>query len=149
MPEARFWESLADQTVECQLCAHECQIEAGKRGICRVRENRDGTLYSLVYGKIISENIDPIEKKPLYHFLPGSRAYSIATVGCNFQCLHCQSPEISQYPRFHEGEIIGLARSPEDIVSAALNNKAASISYTYTEPTIFLEFAQDTARLAL
>lgn len=98
MQEARLWESLDEQKVHCHLCAHECQIDPGKRGICRVRENRDGTLYSLVYGKIISENIDPIEKKPLYHFLPGSRSYSIATVGCNFKCLHCQNYEISQYP---------------------------------------------------
>jgi pyruvate formate lyase activating enzyme len=148
MKAARFWESLGDQKVHCHLCAHECQIDPGKRGICRVRENRDGTLYSLVYGRVISEHIDPIEKKPLFHFLPGSRSYSIGTVGCNFQCLHCQNYEISQYPRFHEGEIIGLPRSPEDIVAAALENQSASISYTYTEPTIFLEFAQDTARLA-
>lgn len=148
MKEARFWESLEDQKVHCHLCAHECQIDPGKRGICRVRENRDGTLYSLVYGSIISENIDPIEKKPLYHFLPGSRSYSIATVGCNFGCLHCQNFEISQYPRLHEGAIIGLPRSPEDIVAAAIESQSASISYTYTEPTIFLEFAQDTARLA-
>ena len=148
MNQARFWESLEDQKVHCHLCAHECQIDPGKRGICRVRENRDGTLYSLVYGRIISESIDPIEKKPLYHFLPGSSSYSIATVGCNFQCLHCQNYEISQYPRFHEGGIIGEQRSPEDIVAAAIESHAASISYTYTEPTIFLEFAQDTARLA-
>ncbi len=148
MQEARLWESLDEQKVHCHLCAHECQIDPGKRGICRVRENRDGTLYSLVYGKIISENIDPIEKKPLYHFLPGSRSYSIATVGCNFKCLHCQNYEISQYPRFHEGDIIGLLRAPEDIVTAARESQSASISYTYTEPTIFLEFAQDTARLA-
>ena len=148
MNQARFWESLEDQKVHCHLCAHECQIDPGKRGICRVRENRDGTLYSLVYGRIISESIDPIEKKPLYHFLPGSSSFSIATVGCNLQCLHCQNYEISQYPRLHEGEIIGLPRSPEDIVAAAIESKSASISYTYTEPTIFLEFAQDTARLA-
>jgi pyruvate formate lyase activating enzyme len=148
MKEARFWESLDDQKVHCHLCAHECQIDPGKRGICRVRENRNGTLYSLVYGRIISENIDPIEKKPLFHFLPGSSSYSIATVGCNFGCLHCQNFEISQYPRLHEGEIIGQPRSPEDIVAAAIESQSASISYTYTEPTIFLEFAQDTARLA-
>ncbi|MDD2901601.1 MAG: AmmeMemoRadiSam system radical SAM enzyme [Syntrophales bacterium] len=148
MKEARFWESLENQKVHCHLCAHECQIDPGKRGICRVRENLDGTLYSLVYGRIISQSIDPIEKKPLYHFLPGSSSYSIATVGCNFQCLHCQNYEISQYPRLHEGGIIGLLRSPEDIVAAALESQSASISYTYTEPTIFLEFAQDTARLA-
>ena len=148
MQEARFWESRGDQKVQCYLCAHKCKIDPGKRGICRVRENRDGTLYSLVYGRIISENIDPIEKKPLYHFLPGSRSYSIATVGCNFQCLHCQNYEISQYPRFHEGDIIGLLRAPEDIIAAARESQSVSISYTYTEPTIFLEFAQDTARLA-
>ncbi len=148
MKEARFWESLGDQKVQCHLCAHECRIDPGKRGICRVRENREGTLYSLVYGSIISENTDPIEKKPLFHFLPGSSSFSIATVGCNFQCLHCQNFEISQYPRLRAGEIIGLLRSPEDIVAAALETQAASISYTYTEPTIFLEFAQDTAQLA-
>jgi len=148
MKEARFWESLADQKVQCHLCAHECRIDPGKRGICRVRENREGTLYSLVYGSIISENIDPIEKKPLYHFLPGSTSFSIATMGCNFQCLHCQNFEISQYPRLRAGEIIGVLRSPEDIVAAALESQSASISYTYTEPTIFLEFAQDTAQLA-
>lgn len=148
MNEAGFWESLDYQKVHCHLCAHECNIDPGKRGICRVRENRNGTLYSLVYGRIISENIEPIEKKPLFHFLPGSSSYSIATVGCNFRCLHCQNFEISQYPRLHEGEIIGQPRSPEDIVAAALKSQSASISYTYTEPTIFLEFAQDTARLA-
>ncbi len=148
MKEARFWESREEQKVQCHLCAHECQIDPGKRGICRVRENRDGILYSLVYGKIISEDIDPIEKKPLYHFLPGSRSYSIATVGCNFQCLHCQNYEISQCPRLHEGKIIGQERTPEDIVAAAIASKSATISYTYTEPTIFMEFAQDTARLA-
>jgi pyruvate formate lyase activating enzyme len=148
MKEARFWESLAEGKVHCHLCGHECQIDPGQRGICRVRENREGTLYSLVYGRIISENIDPIEKKPLFHFLPGSISYSIATVGCNFQCLHCQNYEISQYPRFHQGEIIGRPRTPEDIVAGAAASRAASISYTYTEPTISLEFAQDTARLA-
>jgi pyruvate formate lyase activating enzyme len=148
MKEARFWESLEEGKVRCHLCGHECKIDPGKRGICRVRENRDGTLYSLVYGRIISENIDPIEKKPLFHFLPGSTSYSIATVGCNFQCLHCQNYEISQYPRFHQGEIIGEPRAPEDIVAGAVASRSATIAYTYTEPTIFLEFAQDTARLA-
>ena len=148
MQEARLYEKLADHKVQCHLCAHECQIDPGKRGICQVRENRDGTLFSLVYGRLIAENLDPIEKKPLFHFLPGSRSYSIATVGCNFQCLHCQNYDISQYPRFHKGKIIGEPRTPEDIVRGALNNRAATISYTYTEPTIFLEFAEDTARLA-
>ncbi len=148
MQEARLYEKLADHKVHCHLCAHECQIDPGKRGICQVRENRDGTLFTLVYGRLIAENIDPIEKKPLFHFLPGSRSYSIATIGCNFQCLHCQNYDISQYPRFHQGKITGEPRTPQDIVRGALHNRAATISYTYTEPTIFFEFAEDTARLA-
>ena len=148
MQEARFYEKLADGQVHCHLCAHECKIEPGKRGICRVRENREGTLFSLVYGMIVAENLDPIEKKPLFHFLPGSRSYSIATGGCNFQCLHCQNYDISQYPRRHEGRIPGVPRTPEEIAAAAAQNRCATISYTYTEPTIFMEFALDTARLA-
>jgi pyruvate formate lyase activating enzyme len=113
-----------------------------------VRENRDGVLYSLVYGKIISQNVDPIEKKPLFHFLPGSRSYSIATVGCNFQCEHCQNYEISQWPRVEKKEIPGREVTPADIVAGARDSGCASISYTYTEPTIFGEFAYDTAVLA-
>uniref|UniRef100_A0A7C3WRT9 AmmeMemoRadiSam system radical SAM enzyme n=1 Tax=Desulfobacca acetoxidans TaxID=60893 RepID=A0A7C3WRT9_9BACT len=148
MYEARFYEKLEDQKVQCHLCAHECKIDPGKRGICQVRENRDGTLYSMVYGRVIAENIDPIEKKPLFHFLPGSRSYSIATVGCNFQCLHCQNYDISQYPRHHKGRIIGEPRTPQQIVDQALASRSLSISYTYTEPTIFMEFAQDVGRLA-
>jgi pyruvate formate lyase activating enzyme len=148
MKEARFWESLEDHKVQCHLCAHECKIDPGKRGLCHVRENQDGTLYSLNYGRIIAEHVDPIEKKPLFHFLPGSRSYSIATVGCNFMCLHCQNYDISHYPHQHEGRIIGEDRSPGDIVADTLASGSASISYTYTEPTIFMEYALDTARLA-
>jgi len=148
MREAQFYEKLEENKVQCHLCAHECKIDPGKRGLCHVRENREGTLFSLVYGRVVAENLDPIEKKPLFHFLPGSRSYSIATVGCNFMCLHCQNYDISQYPRRHEGKITGVARSPEDIVQGARINRAATISYTYTEPTIFMEFALDTARLA-
>lgn len=148
MYRARFWESLEDQKVQCHLCAHECQIDSGKRGLCHTRENQEGTLYSLNYGRVIAEHIDPIEKKPLFHFLPGTRSYSIATVGCNFMCLHCQNYDISQYPRIHEGRIAGVEREPEAIVAHALASHSASISYTYTEPTIFLEYAQDTGRLA-
>ena len=107
MKEAMFYERLDEKKVRCFLCAHHCVIKEGKRGICSVRENRDGTLYSLVYGKLISMNIDPIEKKPLFHFLPGSTSFSIATVGCNFRCEHCQNNEISQYPKEHGGDIIG------------------------------------------
>jgi len=148
MYQARFWEKVEDEKVRCNLCAHRCKIDPGKRGICAVRENRDGVLYSLNYGRLIAEHIDPIEKKPLFHFLPGSRSYSIATVGCNFQCLHCQNYDISQYPRLREGRIPGEERTPEATVARALASQSASISYTYTEPTIFFEYAQDAARLA-
>ncbi len=148
MFEARFYEKFEEEKVQCHLCAHECKIDPGKRGICHVRENQGGTLYTLAYGKVVAENIDPIEKKPLFHFLPGSRSYSIATAGCNFMCLHCQNYDISQYPRLHGGRIIGEERSPEAIVAHALASHSASISYTYTEPTIFMEYAQDTALLA-
>jgi pyruvate formate lyase activating enzyme len=148
MFEARFYEKLTDHKVQCHLCAHECKIDPGKRGLCHTRENQDGSLYTLVYGKVVAEHIDPIEKKPLFHFLPGTRSYSIATVGCNFMCLHCQNYDISQYPRIHGGRIIGDEREPEAIVAYALASHCASISYTYTEPTIFLEYAQDVGRLA-
>ena len=148
MFEARFYEKLTDHKVQCHLCAHECKIDPGKRGLCHTRENQDGTLYTLVYGKVIAEHIDPIEKKPLLHFLPGTRSYSIATVGCNFMCLNCQNYDISQYPRIHGGRVIGDEREPEAIVAYALASHCASISYTYTEPTIFIEYAQDVGRLA-
>lgn len=147
MKEASFYEKLDDKKVRCYLCAHHCIIKEGKRGICAVRKNIDGILYSLVYGKIISMNIDPIEKKPLFHFLPNSKSFSISTVGCNFRCEHCQNYEISQYPREHE-DIIGHDVSPETIVESAQQYGCESISYTYTEPTIFFEFAYDCARLA-
>jgi len=148
MREARFYEKVEESKVQCHLCAHECKIDPGKRGLCHVRENQAGTLNTLVYGKVVAENLDPIEKKPLFHFLPGSRSYSIATAGCNFMCLHCQNYDISQYPRRHEGKIPGVERTPEAIVREAKLSRAATISYTYTEPTIFMEFALDTARLA-
>ena len=136
------------KSVECFLCSHSCHIKDGKRGICQVRENRDGVLYSLVYGKLISQNIDPIEKKPLFHLLPGSLSYSIATVGCNFRCLHCQNYDISQYPRLHNGSIIGSSATPEQVIDSAAEYDCQSISYTYIEPTIFFEFAYECAVLA-
>jgi len=145
--EALLYEKLDDGKVQCCLCDHRCQIAPGRRGICAVRENRDGTLYSLVYGKIIAKHIDPIEKKPLFHFHPGSTSYSIATVGCNFRCLHCQNSEISQYPKEYPG-IPGDETTPEQVVREAEMAGCRSISYTYTEPTIFFEFAYDCARLA-
>jgi len=137
-----------ESTVRCLLCAHHCRIKEGRRGLCQVRENRDGILYSLVYGRLVSENVDPIEKKPLFHVLPSSLSYSISTVGCNFRCRHCQNYGISQYPGQHGGEIPGQERSPADVVKEAQAAQCASISYTYVEPTIFYEFALDTARLA-
>lgn len=147
MKEAMLYEKLTDGKVKCHLCSHYCTIYPDKRGICAVRENRDGTLYTLVYGKVIARHVDPIEKKPLFHFHPGSRSYSIATVGCNFRCFHCQNYEISQYPREYP-DIPGEEMSPEQIVSSAELAGCSSISYTYTEPTIFFEFAYDCARLA-
>ncbi|MCK4620996.1 MAG: AmmeMemoRadiSam system radical SAM enzyme [Desulfuromonadales bacterium] len=148
MHEAMFYTQLAENRVHCQLCNHFCKIGDGKRGICGVRENRGGTLYSLVYGRTISTNIDPIEKKPLFHLHPGSTSFSIATVGCNFKCRHCQNWEISQYPYMHEGEIVGREITPKSIVTQAKTAGCASIAYTYTEPTIFFEYAYDTAKLA-
>lgn len=150
MKEAFLYEKIGNGKVKCYLCAHNCSIGPGKRGICAVRENRDGILYTLVYGKIIARHIDPIEKKPLFHFHPGSRSYSIATVGCNLRCMHCQNYEISQYPKEHPdiSDMPGEDMTPEQVVSEAELTGCKSISYTYTEPTIFMEFAYDCAVLA-
>ena len=148
MKEAMLYHKQADDTVSCYLCKHRCTIRKGKTGICGVRQNQEGTLYTLVYDKIIAAHIDPIEKKPFYHIFPGSASYSIATVGCNFHCFHCQNNDIAQYPKEHPGSIPGNPTSPEDIVTAAIRNGCESIAYTYTEPTIFFELAYDTARLA-
>jgi pyruvate formate lyase activating enzyme len=147
MHEALLYEKKDGSSVHCRLCNHYCTITPGRRGICAVRENRDGTLYTLVYGKIITAQIDPIEKKPLYHFQPGSRSFSIATVGCNFHCKHCQNHDIAQAPQRTDG-IPGQNTTPEQIVNAAAAAGCTSISYTYTEPTIFFEFAYDCARIA-
>jgi len=146
--EAMLWSPREDGKVACRLCAHSCVIAPGKRGVCNVRENRDGRLVTLVYGEVVAAHVDPIEKKPLYHFLPGSKALSIATSGCNFHCGFCQNWQISQAPRRKGGGIEGEPFAPADIVRAALDGDCRSISYTYTEPTIFFEYAFDTARLA-
>lgn len=148
MKEALLYTKGEKNTVSCMLCSHHCRIKEGRRGICGVRENRDGRLYSLVYGRLVAENIDPIEKKPLFHFLPASRSYSISTVGCNFFCKHCQNYRISQYPHMHHGEITGNYRTPEQVVDSAQQSGCESISYTYVEPTIFYEFALDCMQLA-
>jgi len=148
MKEAMFYTTGKDNKVICELCNHHCHIKEGKRGVCGVRENREGVLYSLVYGRLIAENIDPIEKKPLFNFLPGSKAFSISTVGCNFRCLHCQNYDISQYPHAHNGEIAGTERTPEAVVEEAVRTGCASVCYTYVEPTIFYEFAYDCSLIA-
>ena len=147
MKEAMLYEKIGDKKVQCNLCAHRCKINEGKKGICLVRENRDGTLYTLVYSRTISQHIDPIEKKPLFHFYPGTTAYSIATVGCNFKCQFCQNWEISQMVR-DEDLLMGNEASPKLIVENAKKYGIKSIAYTYTEPTIFFEYAYDTAKLA-
>ncbi|MCS7150068.1 MAG: AmmeMemoRadiSam system radical SAM enzyme [Caldimicrobium sp.] len=149
MKQALLYETLEESKVRCHLCNHRCVIPPGKRGLCGVRQNEEGILYSLVYGKVIAQHIDPIEKKPLYHFLPGSFSYSISTVGCNFRCSFCQNYEISQYPHLHPNDIPGKPLSPKDIVKATLHSASKSISYTYTEPTIFFEYALDCAKLAV
>ena len=147
MKEAYLYERLQNEKVRCLLCNHHCLIKNGRKGLCGVRENRSGMLISLVYGKVIAGHCDPIEKKPLFHFLPGTRAYSIATVGCNFRCLFCQNADISQMPTDH-AQIMGQDMTPEGIVGEALRTRSATLAYTYTEPTVFFELAVDTARLA-
>lgn len=147
MKEARLYDKLTDKRVKCNLCSHRCLIKEGKRGICGVRENQEGVLYSLVHGRPIATHVDPIEKKPLYHFQPGTRSFSLSTVGCNFRCLFCQNADISQMPRENK-RIAGDSVSPEKIVETAKLYNCSSISYTYTEPTIFFEYAYDIGVLA-
>jgi len=132
----------------CHLCAHECRIAEAGFGICGVRQNLGGTLYTHVYGEVIAANVDPIEKKPLYHFLPGSRTYSVATIGCNFKCGFCQNWQISQVSIANGDVVPKRQMMPREVVDEAKKSGCLSIAYTYTEPTIFFEYAYDTARLA-
>lgn len=147
MREAMLYEKLPENKVRCNLCTHHCMISEGKKGICQVRQNRGGVLYSLAYGRTISQNIDPIEKKPFFHFQPGSKSYSIATPGCNFKCQWCQNADISQVPKDRD-IIAGRRASPQEIIDGALQARCRSIAYTYTEPTVFFEYTYDTAILA-
>jgi pyruvate formate lyase activating enzyme len=147
MRKAMFQQPEGEGRVRCGLCRFRCSIADGRRGLCGVRENREGVLYTLVYGKAVAENVDPIEKKPLFHFHPGSLSYSVSTVGCNFRCLHCQNHQISQWP-LERGPIAGAEVAPERLVQRALDAGCRSIAYTYTEPTIYFEYAYETARLA-
>ncbi|MDY6824440.1 MAG: AmmeMemoRadiSam system radical SAM enzyme [Thermodesulfobacteriota bacterium] len=145
--EAYLYEKLAEDKVACHLCGYRCVVKPDGYGRCKVRQNIGGSLQTLVYGRLIAINPDPIEKKPLYHFMPGTLSYSIATVGCNFRCDFCQNMDISQMPR-GTGKIAGTDYSPAEVVADALRTGCRSIAYTYTEPTVFFEFAHDTARLA-
>ena len=147
--EAMLYEKEQQNAVTCNLCAHRCYIPDGHAGICKVKVNRTGVLYTLVYDRLIAANVDPIEKKPLFHFLPGTEAFSVATVGCNFHCRCCQNWDISQLPRIHPDTTVpGDKLAPGEIVDLALAAGCQSIAYTYTEPTIFFELAYDTAKLA-
>lgn len=147
MIEARLYKPGPDARADCFLCSFRCRIPDGRFGVCGVRENVGGTLYTRVYGKLIASHIDPIEKKPFFHFHPGSHSYSIATVGCNFRCLHCQNSEISQMPK-DKKKILGDETMPDEVVAEALLSGCSSVSYTYTEPTIFFEYASDVSALA-
>lgn len=143
MKEAMFYSKLPGKRVRCFLCPRKCSIPEGGKGFCGVRENRGGRLVSLVYGRLCSAAIDPIEKKPLFHFAPGSQCLSVCTVGCNLDCRFCQNWEIS-----HPDGMFGEETPPEDIVEQAVRHDVEGIAYTYTEPTIFFEYALDTMKLA-
>jgi len=147
LKEAVLWEPAEAQKVQCRLCSFRCRIGEGKLGHCNVRKNIGGKLYSLNYYKVCATNVDPIEKKPMYHFQPGSRSFSIAAVGCNFRCEFCQNWQISQ-AALETGRIDGEAITPEQIAEAAVRSGCKSIAYTYTEPTIFMELCNDCARPA-
>ncbi|MFH0732968.1 MAG: AmmeMemoRadiSam system radical SAM enzyme [Candidatus Omnitrophota bacterium] len=146
--EAMLYKSMDGSLVECGLCAHHCRIAESQFGFCKVRQNKEGKLYTHVYGEVIAAHVDPIEKKPLYHFLPGSMSYSIAAPGCNFRCGFCQNWQISQLSAQDQASKVMYKMSSEQIVKAAIENNCKSISYTYTEPTIFFEYAFDTAKIA-
>ncbi len=145
LKEALFYKKLDGNTVQCQLCPRRCTLPDKARGFCRVRENRGGTLYSLCYGKLVAVHIDPIEKKPLFHFLPSTTAFSIATAGCNLRCKFCQNWEISQAK---PEEVDFVYMEPEELVAKAKASGAPTIAFTYTEPTVFYEYMLETAKLA-
>ena len=147
--EALLYDRLENSRVSCRLCSHGCKIAPNHSGICRVRENRNGVLYTHTYGAIVAEHLDPVGKKPLYHFQPGSLSYSIAAIGCNFRCDFCQNWQISQAAEADALGVPSSAIAPAEIVARAVKSGARSISYTYTEPTLLYEFAAETGRLAV
>jgi pyruvate formate lyase activating enzyme len=134
--------------VLCQACAQACKLGEGEYGICGVRKVENGELYLLVYGLAAAVNVDPVEKKPMFHFLPKSKAFSLGTVGCNFSCSFCQNYDISQFPKEHDHQIVGHEMPPERIVELAIEYGCDSIAYTYNEPVVFFEYTYDTAKLA-
>lgn len=154
MKECLNYVKIDPRTLQCQTCAHFCKIKEGRVGICGIRQNIGGKLYLLTYGKAAAAHIDPIEKKPLFHFLPGSVSYSLGTIGCNFRCANCQNYDISQMfglkgvVKEYQKLNWGYSLPPKKIVEEALETGCQSIAYTYTEPTVFLEYALDTMKLA-
>lgn len=143
--EARQYSSSEENIIHCNLCNHRCRINESRTGICGVRRNTGGILQAETYAKVSAEAIDPIEKKPLYHFLPGSLSYSLGSIGCNFSCSHCQNWHISQADPLHS---YVKTISPEEAVGRAIANKCASLSWTYNEPTLWYEYTQDTGKIA-
>ncbi len=146
MREALYFQPLENQQVECRLCPHHCKLNPDQTGICRVRKNENGTLVSLNAGRLVAANVDPIEKKPLYHFYPGRETLSIAGAGCNFHCTNCQNHTISQV----NNALIAAAQDtrPDDVVRSALERGLRHITFTYTEPTVFFELMLETAMRA-
>jgi pyruvate formate lyase activating enzyme len=148
MKEAMFYRQIEEDKVLCELCPHFCKLKENQTGICGVRKNVSGKLYSMVYGKAVAVHIDPIEKKPLFHVAPGSQSFSMSTVGCNFHCKFCQNHDISQVQKVDAMDRFSRELSPEELVASAKQNACLSIAYTYTEPTIYFEYAYDTAKIA-
>ncbi|MCX5693792.1 MAG: AmmeMemoRadiSam system radical SAM enzyme [Candidatus Omnitrophica bacterium] len=146
MKEAQLYTALENRLVQCQLCAHSCKIAEGKFGFCGVRQNISGVLYAQNYAQLVATNADPVEKKPLYHFLPGTLTFSIASLGCNFRCGFCQNWEISQFSPDNQG--LGEKFSADKVIELAKQFNCRSIAYTYTEPTVSFEFVLETAKLA-
>jgi pyruvate formate lyase activating enzyme len=147
MKEAMLYERIGHKMVQCRLCPHNCVIPEGKTGYCGVRKNRDGTLYALTYGRVASAAVDPIEKKPLYHFHPGSPTFSIGTFGCNMRCKHCQNWEISHHGAEENGE--GLRElTPAELIEQVKRHRCTALAWTYNEPSIWFEYILETAKLA-
>ncbi len=147
LQHAFLWEKLKGDKIQCRLCNHFCLISPGERGECGVRENKGGKLFTHVRDSVAAANLDPVEKKPLFHFLPGTQSFSVGTMGCNFSCSFCQNSTLSQTPK-ETGKVSGEKLTGANIADAALQSAAGSISYTYSEPAIFTELILDAAPLA-